>query len=334
MGKGLRVAVFVVAALGTLSDSDAQTTDTVVVRTSTNNETINRRGTIVEWKGDSLTLEMQPGVREIDNEDIESFQTIWPPSYLEAQQEILRGQLEPALGKLLLAIKDETRPWAKRHIRAQLVRVMGALNQWEAAIEQFLLIYAEDQETQFFYLCPLRWLGNATIPASTSAALLKGREPVEQLLGASWSLPGREQEAGIKVLQQLSSDLDTRIQKMASTQLWRVRAMNLSSINDRQIEAWESKLRELPDQFRAGPWYLIAELQMKLKQSDSAIINWLRIPILYPDQYSLSASALHQSSLLLDNLGRTDESLSLKNELKKKFADTIWAKDLPANPSR
>jgi tetratricopeptide (TPR) repeat protein len=309
----------------------AQALDTVVVRNSAGS-TLQRRGKIIEWKGSTLLLEMKPIDKKIDNRDIVSFQTLWPAAFQEAQQHILSGRFELAVGKLAQAIKDETRPWAKRHIRAELVRVLAALNQWEAAIDQFLVIIAEDPESQFYYLCPLKWLGNAAIVTAKAEALLKSGDPLEQLLGASWSLAGRNQESAAKLLEQLTSDIDVRIQKLATTQLWRLRAMNLSSINDRQIAVWESKLAEMPEKFRAGPWHLIAELQMKQKQTDSAIINWLRIPILYPDQYSLSASALHQSSLLLDNLGRAYESLSLKNELKQRFPDTIWGKQIPTNP--
>lgn len=318
--------------LSTLTTAVSLAQDSVVVRGS-GTETVNLKGTIVEWKGNSLTLETVQRERAFDNDDIVSFQTAWPASYQEAQQAIAAGQFESALEPLSQALKDETRPWAKRAIRTETIRVLSALDQWEPAVDQFLLIAQEDPQTQYFYLCPIKWLGNASISADRAKALMTSRDPVQQLLGASWSVPGRNQHEAIKVLESLTADLDSRVQKIATAQLWRARSMNLGSINDRQVEVWESKIAEMPEKLRAGPWYLIAEVQMKRKQSESAVINWLRLPILYPDQYSLSASALYQSSILLDNLGRGDEARTLRNELRQKFGSTVWAKQLPAEPA-
>jgi tetratricopeptide (TPR) repeat protein len=332
--KGL---VWTAISMGCLTSLPARVSlsqDSVVVRNSSGAETLNRKGTIVEWKGSSLTLETAQRERTIDNDEILSFQTIWPASYREAQQAISVGKFEAAVERLVQAQKDETRPWAKRAIRAESIRVLAALGQWESAVDQFLLLVQDDPQTRFFYLCPIKWLGNASIAADRARALLTSRDPVQQLLGASWLVPGRDQAEAIQVLESLTADLDPRVQKLAETQLWRVRSMNLGSINDRQLEVWENKLAELPKNMRAGPWYLIAEVQMKRKQSESAIINWLRLPILYPDQYSLSASALYQSSLLLDNLDRKEEAQSLQNELRQKFGSTVWAKQLPPDPTR
>jgi tetratricopeptide (TPR) repeat protein len=311
-----------------------QTEDIVVVQRSEREPIIKRRGTILEWKGNSLTLGTQQRERQIPNEEIVEIQTTWPANYQAALESLSAGKHLQAGTQLVEALKEETRPWAKRAIRAELARVLLALGQNEPAIDQFLIILLEDPQTQYFYLCPLKWIGTASIQDQKALALLKSPDSIEQMMGASWLIPGRETENATKVLDRLTHDLDPRVQKYAAAQLWRLRGMNLSSINDRQLEVWEQKINEMPAQFRAGPRYFLAEVQMKRKQFDLAKINWMRIPILHPDRYDLAAAALYQTSLLLDNDRSAEESSTLRSELKQKYGDTTWAKQLPAEPER
>jgi tetratricopeptide (TPR) repeat protein len=305
--------------------------DTVFVQRSASDPVIQRRGTILEWKGNSLILSTPQREREISNDEITEIRTEWPPSYQSALDSVATGNHVQAANQLVQALKDETRPWARRIIRAELVRVLMALNQWETAIEHFLMILVEDPQTRYFYLLPLKWIGTTAISESTATALMKSRDPTEQLIGASWLIPSRQQNDATKVLEQLTHDLNPNVQKLATTQLWRLRGVNLSSVNDRQVEVWEQRIGELPSPLQAGPWYFLAEVQMKRQQFDVAVISWLRIPILHPDQYALAASALYQSSLVLENQQRLNEAESLRSELKQKYGQTIWAQQIPSS---
>ncbi len=302
--------------------------DHVIVLRSGTRETAKRVGTIVDWRGDALLLSTEQRERSIPNEEIVEIQTTWPKSYLEAKPLMASGQFQAASVQLSAALTEEQRPWAQHIVRADLVRVLSALDQHESAIQHFLMMVQDDPKSRFFPLCPLKWVSTTSLPPATVQDFLKSSHPVEQLIGASWSLPGSQQAEAIKVLEQLAVDLDPRIGRYATTQLWRVRAMNLSSINERQLQVWESRIQELPSAWRAGPYFLIAEFQMKLNQPDSATINWMRIPILHSDHPALSAAALFQASSLLQQQGRHDEAESLRNELKQKYLDTVWCKQL------
>jgi hypothetical protein len=45
----------------------------------------------------------------------------------------------------------------------------------------------------------------------------------------------------------------------------------------------------------------------------------------------LAASALYQSSLVLENQQRLNEAESLRSELKQKYGQTIWAQQIPSS---
>jgi len=137
-------------------------------------------------------------------------------------------------------------------------------------------------------------------------------------------LIGAEQQRATTILEGLTQDLDPRIQKLAAMQLWRIRALNLGTINQRQLEVWEQRIEELPIPLRAGPYYLLAEIQMKTGEVDGAAVNWMRIPILFPEQIGLSAAALYQTSVLLENNQQTETAQALRNELQRLFSQTVW----------
>ncbi len=314
--------------LGTLVQLNctvAQTVDLVLTRRAPSDETVKRRGTITEWRGSELTLDSDGRERKIANAEIVEIQTTWPTEYSQALASLELGDWESANKQLQTALAIETRPWARRAIRADLVRILSATEQHDTAIRQFLMILKEDPQTRHFYLCPLQWIATSQIPQSESQTLIDTTNPVERLVGASWLLGGSDREKATQVLETLASDIDPRIQSLAIAQLWRLRLLNLGSMNARQVQVWEARIAEMPSNLRAGPWYLVAEAQSRMGKTDDAAINWLRIPILYPEQLSLSAAALYQTSLLLHNASRAEEALAVVDELKLKYPQSVWA---------
>jgi TolA-binding protein len=104
--------------------------------------------------------------------------------------------------------------------------------------------------------------------------------------------------------------------------------MNLKTVNARLISVWESNIESMPAEIRAGPWFVIAETQLRMGESQSSTINFLRIPILYPTSFDLSAAALYQAGQLLKNAGSQTESKTICDELKQKFPQSIWAEQV------
>ncbi len=307
-----------------------QTTDIVIVRRSDSSPPLRRSGTIVDWKSGSLTLSTGTSQREIEIEDdaIVDIETAWPAVYTTATEQIASGDFAGATTNLVAAISAERRPWAIRIIRADLVRVYSATGNHAAAIQQFLTLSDEDPQTRFFHLCPLQWISGNHNLADHATPLLSSSDPVRRLIGASWSLTGASSETATQVLDQLSHDIEPQIKHLAIAQLWRLRAMNLKTVNARLISVWETSIESMPAEIRAGPWFVIAETQLRMGESQSAIINFLRIPILYPASLDLSAAALYQAGQLLKNAGSQTESKTIWDELKQKFPQSIWAEQI------
>ena len=81
----------------------------------------------------------------------------------------------------------------------------------------------------------------------------------------------------------------------------------------------------MPRQFRAGPLFVLAGAQANCQKTDLALINYMRIPILHPQQRALAAAALYRSAGLLHNKGDAKQSKAVLNELLSKYPETIWA---------
>lgn len=324
--RGIFAAAFFVSSTIQLFASNPSKTheDVVLVRRPGSDQVTKRRGTVVEWKGSSLSLQISEQVREIPNDDIVELQTYWPEDYQNGLASLQSHDYQTAIPLLSSAVDAESRPWAKRLIRADLIRAYTAVDRWENAVLQFLAIYREDPQTRFFGLCPLKWVATAMISPQLRTRLMDSSDPVEQLLGSSWALIGGEQQQASKILEQLTQDIDGRVQRLAAIQLWRLRAMNLNSINDRQLQVWETRIQELPLELQSGPYYLLAEIQMKKGQTDSAVTNWMRIPILYAEHPGLAAAALYQTSLLLQNNDQTEEAQSIRTELQQTYPQSVW----------
>ena len=302
--------------------------DVVITRRKNSQETVKRRGVIKEWKGLAITITNNAGEIEIENEAIVEVQTSWQPGYLAGLEALKSGDPTAAITLLRSALAAEQRAWAKRIIRADLVRAYRAGENDLAAIEQFLQMIQDDPQSRFFHHCPLPWLPTKVVLNQPAQQWIKSDDPAQQLIGASWLLTGNQRQEAIRVLEELSNDIDANIRYLAISQLWRTRKLN---VNARQIEVWKSQIGAMPKPLRAGPWLVLAEAQARLDQIDEAIINFLRIPILYPDQIGLSAAALYRAGYLLHNTGRSKEAQMIWSELRQQHPDSLWAQQAPAS---
>ena len=300
-------------------------TDIVVTQREPGSPIVNRKGTITNWIGDSLTIDSKGVEREIDNNTILKFETTWGNSYQLGKQELDSGNPSFAIVQFEEALTNETRPWAKLIIRAQLIDAYQSTEKYADAIRHFEAILRQDPQTRFFPLAPICWTGTGTVPADTTSRLGNSRNPFLQLIGASWMLSKPPQRnTGIQLLQTLSEDIDPRIKNIAIVQLWRTRL----NVTDKQIRPWKNIISSLPREFRAGPYFVLAEAQTRVGQTQTAIANLMRIPILFPKQKSLVAAALYRVGNLLDNQGEAELAKSIFNELVTLYPQTVWAKQL------
>lgn len=308
--------------LAAASHGLAQTpTDTVITRREGSEQTVKRRGTIVEWKGMSLTINSIGRDRDIDDDEIVEVQTQWSDDYRSGVADLKAGKTQIAIVKLQEALKNEPRPWAKRIVRSHLVDAFQSIEKPASAVEQFLQIVREDPYTRFLHLAPLPWAGAANSLDRPAQKWIDSQLPVEQLIGASWLLAGADRDQAIKILGELARDIDPGISSLAIAQLWRIR----TNVNAKQVSVWEGIVEKMPSSLQAGPWLVLADAQSRAGQVDDALVNLMRIPILYADQRSLAAAALYRTASLLHNKGQTKRAQSILNELMSVYPQTIWA---------
>lgn len=322
--KSLLLIACLGCAVGPVSTSQAQPAlDTIVVRRENSEQTLKRRGSIVQWQGRTLTLHSNGRDREIDNDQIVEVQTAWSQEYVDAVALFNQGQTKEAIAKFQTALIQESRIWAKPIIRSYLVEAFQMVEQPGSAIEQFLQIVRDDPQTRFLPFAPLPWSSAAnSLNVQSTEQWLASREPVIQLIGASWLLGGPKRDEAIKTLESLTRDIDPRISHLAIAQLWRTR----TNVNLKQTEVWRDIIEKMPRPVRGGPYFVLAEAQARLGQSDAAQISLMRIPILYSKQKSLSAAALYRTASLMHNLGNSEQAQSILNELVLNYPQTIWAK--------
>ena len=73
--------------------------DVVVTRRKDSEQTLQRKGTIVQWKGMSLTINSNGIEREIENDQIIDVQTNWSDDYLSGLTELKTGKTQIAIVK-------------------------------------------------------------------------------------------------------------------------------------------------------------------------------------------------------------------------------------------
>ena len=307
--------------------SAQETIDIVISRKPGSENTVKRKGTIVDWRGGAITIESTGRQREIDNDHIVDVQTAWNEFYQAGLKELRQGRVKLAIEQFGYALEKEKRAWAVRIIRSHLIESFLAVDQPDDAVKQFLEIVAEDPQTRFLYLAPLPWAGSGNALVQQAEKWIEVRQPIAQLMGASWLLAGPKRSMAIKKLEELSRDIDPRIRCMAVGQLWRTRA----NVSQKQTEVWEGLVEKMPREFRAGPLFVLADAQSKCQKTDLALINLMRIPILYPQQRSLGAAALYRCASLLHNKGQAKQSKAILNELVTKYPETIWAQQADQN---
>ncbi len=292
--------------------------DTVVVRRDETGETVERRGTIREWRGAELLLETATGIRKIRNDEIVEVRTEWSGPALLARQAIAARDFAEADRQLAEAIRSESREWAASELKAQRIRVLALLDQPAAAVTLFLELFAADSSTRHFDTIPLAWQ-NAMAGADLQQAAerwLKSRAPVAQLLGASWLLGSPKRAEALVVLDELSRDIEPRIALLAAAQLWRTR---IATVDAEGQQRWREQLERMAEPLRAGPRLVLAEAIARLESPQDAALELMAVPILHREHLVACRAALQRAAEILERAGDTEQAARIRAELEQSF---------------
>lgn len=328
------IAIFTASACGvgfsqssTDSSPKKDALDVLVLKRPGSDALSRRKGRIEQWQGRTITMTIGSRSKEFDSDQLVGLETQWSPKFTQAKQLKAEGKFRESVRLFTEAIKGESRPWAKRIIRAELMGVYLLLSEPASSVQEFRLILSGDSNSRFINRMPLPWENRLTL-VPNAGDWMDSDDSAMKLLGASWSLTTSKREQAIEVLADLASDLDPRIRDLATAQLWRTR----SRVNKKLAQHWEGIVEEMDRESRAGALFVLARAQQKVGRIDAAVLNLMKVVTLHDQQPALVAASLKQ----IADLAKLDQAQSSKlsgidpelflAELQNRFPESVWAK--------
>ncbi|MAR12193.1 MAG: hypothetical protein CL681_19765 [Blastopirellula sp.] len=314
------------ALLTVLSANIACAEDTVVYRsTNAPGKTTQKTGEVIDFNGLELRL-LQTNGREtaIATERILRVKTPKTRAHLQGNQLYAAHQFQEALRHYAQAIREEQRTWVRRQILVQQIWCARNLGQIEVAGDQFTLVLLKsDPQTQYFDAIPLAWSPQAVSGAREQRVQkwLAADQPASKLLGASWLLSTNQQATAVATLRQLATAKDKRIALLAEAQTWRTQVI---TARETDVARWQQVIAATPAELQGGPLYVLAKAQQRLGRSDQAALSYLRLPILFPNNRPLAASALLAAGDTLAPSHPAD-ARQMYQELVRDYAETSQA---------
>jgi len=185
-------------------------------------------------------------------------------------------------------------------VYAKLVQCYLAQEDFGNAASHFLKVIDDDPQSRFRHLVPLVWTSSRPNNQQLKKAQywLESDEPMIALMGASWLLADQNNEKAKPKMEKLARDFDPVIASLAKAQLWR---LDTVAVDKKRLAIRIQQTELMPEKV------------------------FMRIPVNDPQQGSLAAASLYQIAWLLKSTNREQESQALRNELKEKFGDTVWA---------
>lgn len=301
----LRIALANVCGIGCLACGEPTWADDVVsVDRGEGEAPAQRRGTIVDYTGEALTLEVAGGRQEkIAADRVVAWQTDRVPALVEADKFRAEGRFADAVVAYQRAVEQEKRTWLRRWILIQLVDCYRNMEQFDRAGDSFLLLLRSDPAATRLASIPLAWKTRQPTPDLARHAakwLADDKSPTARLLGASWLLSTNQRDEAMEKLQQLATCQDSVIAQLAQAQRWRTEVVTASRAD---VAGWEEKFRTFAPALQSGPSFVLGQALARHGESRLAALYFLRTPILYRDDRDLAGEALLAAGEQLEKAG-------------------------------
>jgi tetratricopeptide (TPR) repeat protein len=302
--------------------ADTSAEDTVIVHAGNDKPHIRRTGTIVDYSGAGIRLELASGRQEqIRPDQIVSVETTKVKHHDTADRFFGEGNYRDALAAYRSAVEADKRAWMRRDILAQMVVCYQRLDRIAEAGQTFSIIVRSDPQTQHFSVIPLSWKPQQPSPDVERQAkgwLADEDQPAMALLGASWLLNSAERGAAEDTLRTLSTGKDANVAMLAEAQRWR---MQIVTATPEDTLVWKGRIEQFPEMLKAGPYLILGRALAWLKQHEQAALTFMRIPIFHAMQYDLAAEALMMAGEQLKQAGNAQEARSVFRELVNAYPE-------------
>lgn len=286
-------------------------------------------GRVEDYNGNEVSIRTEPDqpLRKYPSADVVEIQTPQTEPHMQGLKLLAEGEVEPAIRELELALKKETRAWVRREILSVVVRAGLRRGDYVAAGARFLAILKSDPKTRHFRVIPLVWAPEPISRDVRSQARLWLEGPVEagRLMGASLLYDDAELSEEVReTLRKLASSTDARVRGLAQAQGWREEALG-GNPGRLQTAQWQQRIEELPEDLRAGPYYLLGRVYSARHDYELAAATLLWIPLVDDHDFRLASRALLEAGMALDKIGQHAEARTLFREVTERFAETTFA---------
>ncbi|MBB74348.1 MAG: hypothetical protein CMJ75_07530 [Planctomycetaceae bacterium] len=290
--------------------------DVVLVRSKDARTVAKRKGEVLDYTGDSLTLRLVSGrMQRIESNRVLSLETKRTESHQLAADLFKQGKYAAALQRYRLAEREEKRSWMLREIFTKEVQCYQNKGEIVAAAQRFLLILESDRAARCFGVIPLRWTAPRSLTAfeeENARQWLRGATVAERLIGASWMMATSQRAQAVNNLESLTADNDLRIGFLAEAQLWRIKLVTASAD---EVGIWRQRIQRMPEELRAGPCFLLGKGLARQERYLDACLELLRIPILHSHLQTLVPEALLIAGQCLESAGQKQEAELVYREI-------------------
>lgn len=294
-------------------------TDQVVIRKEGSPRTTTMSGVIEDMAGETIVFRRSGNTLDVFGlREIVSVRYQKSAEFDDGLLKLHNRDWEAAVPAFQAAAAIEPRKWAVREIRASLALALRASGRFAESLETVERILSEDPNSRHVVELPLVW--DERLPAhqriSLNAADLRSDSLARQLTAASALLHEPEhQAAAISTLQFLRKTARGQLQKLAETQLWRVRLLRPNELRESEIAHWSERVRDFERRTRAGAEFIIGRSLLLIHDYDNAATSLLWMPLLEPLDPPTTAASLADAISALDLSGRTAEAARLRVEL-------------------
>ncbi len=248
---------------------------------------------------------------------LQAIEVIWASdSGRNAHAAFIRNDFKAALDLLKTAIANGELPrWQQRFLAAELTECLTNLEKTSIACSVFISLCKVSAAPMLYASAPLNWTSQRADTGLIQQAkewLGPDKQPVSQLLAASWLLIGSDESRSAQsTLEKLSRSKSTAISLLATAQLWRVAPPNQVI---EQYPTWTILRDRMPLPLQVGPTTALAHKLEKAGQSEAALQEWLRVIAICPTQHKAFKDARFAAIELLKGLGRDEEARRLEGD--------------------
>jgi Flp pilus assembly protein TadD len=323
------LAALAAAAVALLATGAAKAQDRVILQRSGYSARVTVSGVVENYTGTEISIrtDNDEPPKAFPAADVVEIQTSQTESHTRGLKLLAEGNVEQAVRELDVAVRKEPRTWVRREILAALVRAGMRRGNYVAAGTRFLALVKSDPTTRQFRLIPLVWAPEA-VPRETRSeaqAWMRSQIEIARLMGASLLYDDRDEgKEARSILKELSSSTDDRIRVLAQMQARREEAL-AGAPGRLQTAQWQQRIDEMPEDLRAGPYYLLGRVYAARHDFELAAATLLWLPLVDDHDFRLAARAGVEAGAALDRIGQHAEARTLYREVTVRFADTPFA---------